>query len=59
MITLIFDIGQAKECHSHVTFKSPHVKSYLNYCVQSLDADFEGEIDKLSHTHRTMTKIVK
>lgn len=59
MITVVGYIGHAKLCNSHIKCKSPQVKSYLEYCVQSLDIYFEGDINKLRHTYRKMTRIFK
>ena len=40
-------IDYAKEGNSHIKFKSPKIKSYLGYCVQSLDLYFEKDIVKI------------
>lgn len=47
MMTITGYIDHAKESNSHIKFKSPKVKSYLEYYIQLLDIYFEEDIDKI------------
>lgn len=59
MMTVTGYIDHTKSSNSHIKFKSPKVKSYLEYFIQLLDLYFKEDIDKIGQRPEWFNNIIR